>query len=270
MPKGSGVRTMSGQRAKAKRVHRSSFVPAGTAQAVSGSQDATTKIMESLPPFSRGQRNRGPRVYSTPSGERITANQEVYCRLVALGWPITDAYRYCYACEASKPRTIERKAWDLANRNPATVSRIKELVDARVAGQLHQASYLRAHVVERLFAESTNAREGGTRVRALELLGKIGEVGLFDPPKPGEMGPDLGLTDLRDKLRDRLKAMLGPGMIDVSEDVTVCGNKDYVTDSVSKSESDQSVSIDVSVERETVDRPAEEASEDPHPPGEAP
>lgn len=207
------------------------FVPDGPREAVSG-QDTARKLMETLPPFSKGDK-RGPAIYSTPSGKRITANQEAWCRLVASGWPAVDAYKHCFACTLSKPQTVQKRAWDLAQVNPGTTSRLRELMDARVQGQVHQSDYMRAHVVERLFHESVNAKNDGARIRALELLGNIGTVGLFEPPRSTN-GPDLAtLDDLREKLRSRLNALLGVGLIDVSETAPIDNKNSYATGAAS-------------------------------------
>jgi hypothetical protein len=239
----------------------SRYVPGGTAQAVQAGQDATSKLIASLPPF-RKDHSRGPAIYSTPSGKRITASQEAFCRLVAAGWSIGDAWRHCYATTTAKPSTIQRRAWALANTNPATNSRIRELIDARMAGQMHQASYLRAHVIEHLFSESKDlANKPSDRIRALELLGRVGTVGLFETPREEQQAADDSLEGLRDRLKARLTTLLGAGMLDITPETAISGNNSYAI----KPEETAAAQGDLAPEG-APDTPLG----DPHPPGEAP
>jgi hypothetical protein len=242
-------------------------VPGRTAQADSASQDAATKLMQSLPSFSRSGK-RGVAIYNTPSGRKITAAQEAFARLVAAGWPPIDAYTHCYAREGSSPGTTRRLAWTLANQNQGVASRIRELADQRLAGQMHNAAFMRSHVVDGLYRESVHAPRASERIHALELLGKLGAVALFERPSDPTAPVNETLENLRDTLRKRLQSLLGEGMIDVSADTAISGNTDYATgsaDSVVTPAAQQLSGLEGAAAA-----PPGGLPEAPHPPGEPP
>jgi hypothetical protein len=242
-------------------------VPCRTAKADNASQDMASKLLASLPPFERSGR-RGVKIYSTPSGQRITAAQEAFARLVAAGWPPVDAYMHCYAREGSAPQTTRRLAWNLANQNVGVASRIRELADQRLAGQMHNAAFMRSHVVEGLYRESVHAPRSSERIHALELLGKLGAVALFERPSDPTAPVNETLENLRDTLRKRLQTLLGEGMIDVSADTAISGNTDYATDSADSV--DMPAAQQVSGLEGAAAAPAGGLPEAPHPPGEPP
>ncbi len=111
--------------------------------------------------------------------QRLSAKQESFARRVASGTcTLSDAYRASYDAQRMACKTV----WQAASRlmaNSKVAARVAELSKAQEAEYLHDGASLRAFVVNGLQIEATQASSPGARVRALELLGKLTEVGAF-------------------------------------------------------------------------------------------
>jgi hypothetical protein len=93
-------------------------------------------------------------------------------------------------------------------QNPAVALRINALVQAKRAKTSHDAARIRQHVIERLHAESIDPDSTpASRVRALELLGKLDVVQAFTG-KAQDEDKAAPHQDLAATLEARLKAIL--------------------------------------------------------------
>ena len=96
----------------------------------------------------------------------------------------------------------------LTKQTPASVLQIQRLMKEFADPVVEEALKIRHYVVNRLLLESDNV-DSRIRIRALEMLGRISEVGLFD--NHSEVTVTHQTTDdLRDKLRQKLAKLISP------------------------------------------------------------
>lgn len=105
------------------------------------------------------------------------AREEDFCVFATTGWSLAESWRKAFHQEA-EPRA-EHHAKRLANV-PRVMLRINELLDQRRANLVNEAERVRSFIASRLELEAETAREGATRLKALELLGKQPHVGAFE------------------------------------------------------------------------------------------
>lgn len=141
------------------------------------------------------------------SASGITAKQEAFAELVASGDTLAASYRAAYDAEAMSASAIHNEASRLM-AHPGVAHRVNVLVQARQAKTQHDANRTRQYVIERLHAEASDASNPpSVRVRALELLGKLGDVGAFVERVSTDASPAPS-ADLAATLEARLRAML--------------------------------------------------------------
>lgn len=131
-----------------------------------------------------------------------------------------DAYRMAYDTRGMKAKVVRNEASELLH-HPGVAMRIHANVRALRAELLTSAVRLRAWTLDRLIHEATTADQAGARIRGLELIGRVPEVGLFE---------DTGIDDTgleskdADALRAELMALLAKAhdddLIDVTPDDT--------------------------------------------------
>lgn len=113
-----------------------------------------------------------------PNTKSISPKMSAFAGFVAEGDSYTEAYRKSYDASTM----TERSVWNASSRlakNPKVKDAIEALkAKSKTAQESHQ-KLSNEWTVQRLQDEATDDRNpGATRVRALELLGKVG--GLFD------------------------------------------------------------------------------------------
>lgn len=138
----------------------------------------------------------------------LTSKQEEFCQGVGTrGETLAVAYRAAYDTENMAATTVHNEASKLMAR-PDIAARVNQLVRERQAKQSHDAARIRQHVIERLHLESIDPDSSpAARIRALELLGKLGMVQAFrDTESDTETAQDKG--ELAATLEARLKALL--------------------------------------------------------------
>lgn len=138
----------------------------------------------------------------------LTAKQEAFAQGVGTrGETLAQAYRSAYDTENMAPATVHNEACKLMARHEIA-ARVNTLVRAKQVSAQHDAARIRAHVIERLHQESIDPDSSpAARVRALELLGKMGSVALFTPTAQGDDAAP-AQADLAAMLEARLKALL--------------------------------------------------------------
>jgi phage terminase small subunit len=139
----------------------------------------------------------------------LTAKQELFCQEVAKGNNLSAAYRIAYNAENMKPNIINNEACKLMARQDIA-ARVNRLIEERQAKSSHDSIRIKQHVIERLWIESQDTKNPATtRVRALELLGKMTTVSLFTDRVMTETVEARSPEDIEQQIRDKLAKMTG-------------------------------------------------------------
>ena len=155
------------------------------------------------------QKDKGkgkPYVKVVKDTDRLTAKHESFAQKVEAGAILSDAYRESYAAENMAYKTVWSEACRLA-QNPKVATRIKAIQADMQADHRTRAARREEYVLKRLQEEAEQAETDGSRVRALELLGKT--VGLFTDKVEIEQDNDKTAAELEADLERRLSALLG-------------------------------------------------------------
>lgn len=139
----------------------------------------------------------------------LTAKQEAFCREVAKGSNLSAAYRVAYNAENMKPNIINNEACKLMSRRDIA-DRVNVLITENQAKTSHDSARIKQHVIERLWIESQDTKNPATtRVRALELLGKMTSVSLFTDRVMTETVEARSPDDIEKQIRDKLAKIAG-------------------------------------------------------------
>lgn len=141
----------------------------------------------------------------------LTAKQNGFAQAVAKGATQSDAYRMNYDVSNMKPPAIWSAASELMD-NPKVAARVKHLLEQQEERMLRDAVRIRRHVMENLLRESNdfekeNGASASTRLRALELLGKVDFVRLFSQKGNEEERQDRKPEEIEAELRDKLRSL---------------------------------------------------------------
>lgn len=111
----------------------------------------------------------------------LTSKQEAFAVGVGTrGETLAQAYRSAYDAAEMTPHTIHNEACKLM-ANPVVAARVNALVMEKQAKTSLDSTRILNHVRERLHIESIDPTSSpSARIRALELLGKLGTVAAFD------------------------------------------------------------------------------------------
>lgn len=110
----------------------------------------------------------------------LTLRQEQFCQNVMAGMTHAQSYRDAYNCHNIKPAVVYQRAYSVAT-NPRVRKRMETLWEMREGRLSHTPAQLRLFVQERLMIEALkDDNPASVRVRAVELIGKIGRVRLFE------------------------------------------------------------------------------------------
>lgn len=139
----------------------------------------------------------------------LTSKQEAYCQGVGMrGETLAAAYRAAYDASNMTDASIYAEASRLMS-NPLIAARVNALVALKQSSAMLDSARIRQHVIERLHAESIDPdNPSSTRVRAIELLGKLDVVGAFRERSVVE-ADHAPAHDLTQTLQARLQALLG-------------------------------------------------------------
>jgi hypothetical protein len=140
-----------------------------------------------------------------PAG--LTSKQEAFAQGVGRGLTLAQAYREAYDASGMAQASIHVEACKLMG-NPLIAQRVNALVLERQAKTSLGSTRILAHVRERLMAESLDPDNSpSARIRALELLGRLGTVSAFD--RTSEAADQSPAHDIAETLQARLQALLG-------------------------------------------------------------
>lgn len=111
--------------------------------------------------------------------KKLTKRQEMFLDHLLKGNTLVGAYRSAYNPDKRRSHaSVFSDAWKLA-QHPLIILEMRAIASQKHELRIKSAHEIREYVIERLLVESQHAVESGARVRSLELLGKIAEVGMF-------------------------------------------------------------------------------------------
>lgn len=135
---------------------------------------------------------------------RLTPKQKQFARMVALGESKAGAYRKAYNSKGN-PRTVAVKGCEMSKRDniAGTIEAFKQ---AQAFAEQHTPAQIRAFVIQQLTSHAQNDdNPPAQRIKALELLGKVAEVGAFVDRK--EIVSVQSSQTVRERLLEKLKAV---------------------------------------------------------------
>lgn len=141
----------------------------------------------------------------------LTHKQKTFAKQVALGKPKTEAYRIAYDTKA-KPPSVASDACKLS-KNPDISLMIEAYKRAFEAREYQKPERLRELVIHQLTEMALNPEvKDAQRIRSLELLGKVSEVGAFMDRKETKVIHES--SKIKERLLDQLKTIIN---VDASE-----------------------------------------------------
>jgi len=137
--------------------------------------------------------------------KELTHKQKTFAKQVALGKPKAEAYRIAYDSQG-KPVTASANAQKLMGN-----TRIQLLIDAYTnafeAREYRNPERLRELVIHQLTEMALNPEvKDAQRIKSLELLGKVAEVGAFMDRKETKVIHES--SKIKEKLLDQLKTII--------------------------------------------------------------
>ena len=119
------------------------------------------------------------RPYSSPRGERVrplTTSQIAFAQGIIQGKTYRQAYKDAYPNAQGSDASITTSAYKLS-RDPRVQALVQDALDETVEHLAEDVAGTKRYVLKQLIAHSKGAKQEGTKLKALELLGK--SVGLF-------------------------------------------------------------------------------------------
>jgi hypothetical protein len=118
-----------------------------------------------------------PRVRSI-KGRTLTGKQQAFIAAKISGMSNSQAYREAYPTDGSSDRVIAANAYRLT-RHPLIAPVLERAWEETVEHLTEDAAATKRYVLKSLLALSKTAKQEGSRLKALELMGKA--VGVFTP-----------------------------------------------------------------------------------------
>lgn len=119
------------------------------------------------------------RPVGSPRGERVrplTTSQITFAQGIIQGKTYRQAYRDAYPNAQGSDSSITTSAYKLS-RDPRVQALVQDALDETVEHLAEDVAGTKRYVLKQLIAHSKGAKQEGTKLKALELLGK--SVGLF-------------------------------------------------------------------------------------------
>ena len=108
--------------------------------------------------------------------KRLTANQQVFVQNILNGMTQLDAYKDAYDTRTENDSTISVNANRLI-RTPKVAALLGSLTDTFKEKIIQDAVGTRRYVMEQLYVHASEAKSEGTKLKALEMMGRA--VGMF-------------------------------------------------------------------------------------------
>jgi len=107
---------------------------------------------------------------------RVTAKQRLFASLIVQGTSPREAYRKAYNCLTANESTVATSANRLMN-DPKISVLLQSSLDKREENLVSDAVATRRHVMTELLAHAQGMKSEGSKLKALELIGRA--VGMF-------------------------------------------------------------------------------------------
>lgn len=140
---------------------------------------------------------------ATAAEAKLTPKQREFARMLALGESKAGAYRKAYNSKGT-PKTQRANGYNLSQRNDIaqTTEAFKQAIQF---SESHTPAQIRAFVIQQLTQHAQNEEiPPAQRIKSLELLGKVAEVGAFVDRK--EVVNVQSSQTIRDRLLEKLAA----------------------------------------------------------------
>lgn len=145
----------------------------------------------------------------------LTHKQKTFAKQVALGKPKAEAYRHAYDTKA-KPPSVASDAHRLANK-PDISLMIEAYKRAFEAREYRNPERLRELVIHQLTEMALNPEvKDAQRIKSLELLGKVAEVGAFMDRKETKVIHES--SKIKEKLLDQIKTIINIDAKEINAD----------------------------------------------------
>lgn len=141
----------------------------------------------------------------------LTQKQLNFCELICDGFTKADAFRKSYDVSVT---TTDKSVHEMASKtfnNDKVMRRIKAIQHQRSEDQRMLALSRASMIMKHLELEATNMdNNSSSRIRALELMGKSAEVGLFvDKVEMKSENINMTAEELQDQLKEKLQKLIG-------------------------------------------------------------
>lgn len=111
----------------------------------------------------------------TPKHRALTVAQQAFINGVISGKTMKDSYREAYPCDNSTEQTIATSAYKLS-RHPRVAQMLNDAWGQTVEALADDLVAARRYVLRELVTHSREDKQEGSRLKALELLGKASGV----------------------------------------------------------------------------------------------
>lgn len=151
------------------------------------------------------------RQITSGSYEGLTPKQVGFAHGVAKGDTLTKAYRDNYDADNMKDNSVHGAASDLMT-DPRVNALVNHLLKEQEKVMLRDAVKIRQHVFAGLMRESDDFEDGSSmsRIKALELLGKIDIVSMFKDRTESVIKDERRPEELEAAIKARLKSLMKP------------------------------------------------------------
>ena len=141
----------------------------------------------------------------------LTQKQLNFCELICDGYTKADAFRKAYDVGVN---TKEKSVHEMASKtfnNIKVMGRIKAIQNQRMEDQRMLAIKRSEFIMKQLEKEAMDLdNNSSSRIRALELMGKSSDVGLFtDKVELKTDNSSMTSEELEDQLKDKLQKLIG-------------------------------------------------------------
>lgn len=110
-----------------------------------------------------------------PKQKPLTLQQQAFINNIISGQTMKDAYRNAYPSDTSSEQTIASSAYKLS-RHPRVAQMLNDAWGQTVEALSDDLAAARRYVLRELVAHSRDDKQEGSRLKALELLGKASGV----------------------------------------------------------------------------------------------
>ena len=138
-----------------------------------------------------------------PKHKPLTVAQQAFINNIISGMTMKDAYREAYPNDTSSEQSIASSAYKLS-RHPRVAQMLNDAWGQTVEALSDDLAAARRYVLRELVAHSRNDKQEGSRLKALELLGKAS--GVFTQ-STAEAAPVLTADQLKKELSGHLRLL---------------------------------------------------------------